>query len=121
MAEGDHAIIPERRRQPSLRSLETKVDLNHKLVMSRLDGLNLNGSAAALHLLGAHADELLELARVAPMLVAAVNRDNERAIALKYFKGLVNPFKPVGALIWIALTAAITAFIWNLVTGHPAL
>jgi hypothetical protein len=123
--------------------LERKLDANSREIKNlnkRLDTINLNGSAPALRSLGSAAPglvklataapALLALAEAAPSLIAEVEAKREedafkrglhkRAERVKQY---LHPFKPVGALIWIAVTALVSAVIWGrvapLVHLHP--
>jgi hypothetical protein len=113
----EFAILSAKRRQAiTMGRLERKVDELTK----RVDAFNPNGTYADLKKLADHAAPLLELARVAPLLVEAVQRDADREAALRYIRRLLNPLKPVGAVFWLAISGLVTAIAWNIVsTGHP--
>jgi len=100
------------RRQASLRRLERKVDT----LTERIDLLNLNGSAATLKRLAEQSDHLLELASVAPTIVAAVERDADMAAFWRVMRRYLNPLRPVGAFIWLLATTIVSATVWNVIT-----
>lgn len=117
----------KRRQVISFRRLEGKVDelativeqdrnATHDLGV-RINTLNLNGSAPALKKLADNAGALLELAKVAPSLVEAVERDTDMRIFWKVLRRLLNPVKPIGAFIWLLFTTIVSAIAWNLVTA----
>lgn len=82
-------------------------------VHTRLDTLNLNGSAAALKKLADNSEPLLRLAEAAPRITATVEREAEWATWWKVTKQLLNPLKPIGAAIWVVAAGVISLLIYS--------
>jgi|SRR5579859_2949316 len=110
----------------SVRRLEGKVDLLAQEVEKdrhattelgqRVDRLNLNGSAAALHRLAANSDKLLKLAETADYIIAAIDHRKEQEIISRWLRRILNPFaSKFGALLWLLFSAVVFAYIANLI------
>ena len=110
----------------SIRSLGRKVDqLAEEIKQDRAETTKLkervdvlNGSKDAIRQVALAAPQLLKLAAASDVIIETVTERQDRDAAMRWFRRVLNPLKPVGGLFWAVIGTLVAALLWNYLTTH---